>query len=647
MTSNKKAKRNPIIYMLLAYLLLAGKELIFYWQTDRLDMMNVIPVPLLSYLFLVGIFELFSYKESRRRRWGFYIVYFLVTLLMFADAAYSSYFGQYLSVNQLYQLGSLGQIAADGNVLGASVNPACLLCLVDYPLMVILYQKRNQHKKGMFLEFFAAASEREDKTPKKEVIKKGAVIAAHILLYGLILAAFWYYGTNPYDYREVQKINHIEYFTYHTNDLIVNVGGKFKRKEIDEEELLASIEENVPKSSGDDYRGAAKGMNLILIQVESLNNFVLKKDYNGEEITPFLNTLLENDTLYFNHFYSTTGVGNTADAEFSTLNSLYGNTERECYRKYVDNTFHGLPWLLRQEGYQALAFHGYVKTFWNREEAYKNQGFERFYSEEDFNITQTAGFGLTDKEMFSQSIDILKDVKEPFFSFMITLTNHIPYELDDSLASLSLKEEDKDTLFGNYLRTVRYTDEALEELVTLLKENDMYDNTMIVIYGDHQGMNLETPSVQYSVSKFLGKEYDYDEMLNVPLIIHIPGLSESKTITTVGGEVDTMPTIAGLMDLELTQPYVFGHDLLNAEEGFVAQISYVGKGSFLTDQDDLLFIIGKDGMVESGRLLDLTDGTELNVNTALCEKLSSRAVKLIDTCQEALDYNLIANYVTH
>ena len=108
-----------------------------------------------------------------------------------------------------------------------------------------------------------------------------------------------------------------------------------------------------------------------------------------------------------------------------------------------------------------------------------------------------------------------------------------------------------------------------------------------------------------------------------------------------------MPTIAGLMDLELTQPYVFGHDLLNTEEGFVAQISYVGKGSFLTDQDDLLFIIGKDGMVESGRLLDLTDGTELNVNTALCEKLSSRAVKLIDTCQEALDYNLIANYVTH
>ena len=303
--------------------------------------------------------------------------------------------------------------------------------------------------------------------------------------------------------------------------------------------------------------------------------------------------------------------------------------------------------MFREKGYSAMAFHGYVKTFWNRSEAYKNQGFQHYYSEEELEQTQISGFGITDKEMFRQAVDILKTKQQPFFSFMITLTNHIPYELDQSLASLKLKDSDVGSTFGNYLQTVRYTDEAFGKLIEYLKKNDMYDNTVIAIYGDHQGMNKETPSVQWKMTDFLGKEYDYDEMLNVPFIIHIPGLNESKVADTVGGEVDIMPTIANLMDLDTKQPYVFGHDLLNADEGFVAQISYVGEGSFITSDDNMLFTIGKDGTVASGRLMSLLDGSRKNINEKLCQKYSDRAQSLIDTCKEVLDNNLIANYITH
>ena len=303
--------------------------------------------------------------------------------------------------------------------------------------------------------------------------------------------------------------------------------------------------------------------------------------------------------------------------------------------------------MFREKGYSAMAFHGYVKTFWNRSEAYKNQGFQHYYSEEELKQTQISGFGITDKEMFRQAVDILKTKQQPFFSFMITLTNHIPYELDQSLASLKLKDSDVGSTFGNYLQTVRYTDESFGKLIEYLKKNDMYDNTVIAIYGDHQGMNKETPSVQWKMTDFLGKEYDYDEMLNVPFIIHIPGLNESKVADTVGGEVDIMPTIANLMDLDTKQPYVFGHDLLNADEGFVAQISYVGEGSFITSDDNMLFTIGKDGTVASGRLMSLLDGSRKNINEKLCQKYSDRAQSLIDACKEVLDNNLIANYITH
>lgn len=622
-------KRN---YFWLAYPVLVLKMFIFYWQTDMIDMMTVYEAPLLTVLFLIGLFELCSIGKGRGSRWSFYLLYTAITLLMFADAAYSSYFGKYISVNQIYQLTSLGQIAGDGNVIGASVSPGCLLTLIDYPVILYLYKKRLQDKTPLF-----------SLPMKKFVLRLGTVVA--MIVTGVCL--WFYYGFNPQDYRSVQKVNHIEFFTYHTNDILVNVIGKMKRGNVDEEDILKTMKETVPQSSGEKYKGVAKGRNLILIQTESFNDFVIGKTYNGQELTPNLNSILETDTFYFNHFYSTTGVGNTCDAEFSVLNSLYPNDERECYRMYVDNTYQGLPWMLREEGYEALAFHGYVKTFWNRNEAYKNQGFEHYYSQEELDMTEISGFGLTDKEMFRQAVDILKTKQQPFFSFMITLTNHIPYELDSDLASLELKSDDKNTTFGNYLQTVRYTDEAFGKLIEYLKENDMYDNTMIVIYGDHQGMNKETPLVKQKMSLFLGKEYDFDEMLNVPLIIHIPGLGESHTIGTVGGQVDVMPTIANLMDLDIKQPYVFGQDLLNTEEGFVAQISYVGEGSFITDDNNMLFVIGKDGTVEEGRTLNLLNGETMNLNTSLCQKYSDRARTLLDTCKEVLDYNLIANYVTH
>ena len=609
----------------LAYPFLALKIFIYYWQTDRLDMMNVYEVPVLTVLFLFGLFEICSMGRGKVSRWIFYVLYVFITVVMFADAAYSSYFGKYISVNQIYQIASLGQIAGDGNVLGAAVSPGCLLTLVDLPFVLYFYRLRQ--KSGEPLSVMSMR-------------KFVPYVLAHALLLIVMACAWFYYGWNPYNLRSVQKVNH-------TNDILVNVVGKLQRGQVDEEEILATMEEIVPKSSGEAYKGVAEGMNLILIQTESLNDFVIGAEYNGQELTPNLNAMLEEHTFYFNHFYSTTGVGNTSDAEFAALNGLYPNDERECYRLYVDNTFQGLPWMLRGEGYGAYAFHGYVKTFWNRDEAYKTQGFQHFYSQEELDMTEVSGFGLTDKEMFRQAVDILKEKGEPFFSFMVTLTNHIPYELDPSLATLEVKESDKGSTFGNYLQTVRYTDEAFGDLVQYLKDAGLYENTMIVIYGDHQGMNMETPAVKSKMSQFLGREYNYDEMLNVPLIIHIPGLGEAKTIDTVGGQVDIMPTIANLMNVETGQPFVFGHDLLNADEGFVAQISYIGKGSFITGDNNMLFGIGKDSTVESGSLWDLRDGSRMNLNISLCQQYSDRANALIDTCKKVLDYNLIADYVTH
>src|SRR5690606_33432569 len=110
-------------------------------------------------------------------------------------------------------------------------------------------------------------------------------------------------------------------------------------------------------------------------------------------------------TIYYNNYYQSVGKANTADAEFASNNSLYPSLSGPTYMEYGDNTFYGLPWLLRDNGYTAWAFHGYEKDYWNRNDAYVNQGYQRFISQEDFEFEEIIGFGIKDEDFFSQSIN--------------------------------------------------------------------------------------------------------------------------------------------------------------------------------------------------------------------------------------------------
>ena len=144
---------------------------------------------------------------------------------------------------------------------------------------------------------------------------------------------------------------------------------------------------------------------------------------------------------------------------------------------------------MREQGYRAFAVHGFEGDFWNREAAYPYQGFEDYISMEDLDQDEIIGMGISDKSMFRQLVKLLKDQVTPFFSFVITLTNHHPYILDEEFHSIELLDEDADTRFGDYLQTVRYTDEAIGQFIDDLKAAGLYDNTVIALYGDHHGLN--------------------------------------------------------------------------------------------------------------------------------------------------------------
>ncbi len=592
-------------------------KMILYYTLIEVSNMEIILIAL-SLVVWAAIFTCCGRSTLKRKRYIFLIVYFLFSLLMFADSMYYNYYNQTVSIRQIWQAKS---ITAVPNSFIATLIPASFLLFVDIPFAYLSFKK------------YATKENFQRWLPWKKF--KYVLYTLTAFLITLIL--------NPFHSSAFEKVNRTEFFTSHVNDVVETISDNLSTGDMNEEEILEVLNEVTPEPEITHYKGIGKGKNLIVIQMEAFQNFVLGATYNGQEITPNLNELMKKDTLYYDHYFSNIGKGNTADAEFSSLNSLYPVIDGESYRLYQDNTYNGLPWLMRENGYYSFAIHGFEGAFWNREYVYPNEGFQDFYSMEDLNQDDIIGLGVSDKAMFHQLIPILKQQTQPYFAFAVTLTSHHPFILNEENRTLTLSEEDVDTTFGDYLETIHYADQAIGQLIDELKAAGLYDNTVIALYGDHHGLNCGMEEVNYRVSQFIGRIYDYDEMENIPLIIHVPGSGVEKTISTTGGQIDFMPTIANIMGITYDDTFVMGQDLSNTKKGFVAFTAYLLEGSFAVD--DIMFEISREGIFDGSRAWKI--GTNEPVDYTLYRDEYEKALLLKETSKEILDQNLIADYVTH
>lgn len=566
-------------------ILITIKYFVFYQNISDYNFLSITTLFTLS-------FALVLYLSTKDKKVWFYTIYLLISGLLLADMLYFRYFNTYASVHLFQNVTQVGEISSS---IFELFKISDLLLFIDLPILVLLhYKKIIGHKIHMTTRY-------------------------------ILLSIICLLLVEAYSYGDFQTLKS-EFYYYHMNDfsLLEN-----KEEDQDVSELPEIIiEEPVIK----EHFGAGQGRNLIVIQVESLQDMVIGKFYNEKEITPFLNTLIE-DSFYFSNYFQQLGKGNTSDAEFVTHNSIHAAISEITYEKYTDRDYYGLPWILKENGYETKAFHGYQSSFWNRINAYPSQGFDQFKFEEDYDLEDTIGFGLADLDFFEQSIEDLKALPSPFYAFMITLSNHHPYEMREEYRSIVLEP---DSTFENYLNAVNYTDQALEVFINDLKENGLYDNSMIVIYGDHMGLNPHLD--EGDLSDFVGREYRLDEGMNIPLIIHIPGYEDTSEITKVGGQIDFLPTILNLLGIEFNNAYTFGKDLLNLQgEGFVASQTYMLKGSFI--QGDIIFNMARNGIFKDSTAWNRT--TQEPVDLDLCREGYERAIKEINQSHTILKNNLM------
>lgn len=508
-------------------------------------------------------------------------VLLIFNLIMIVNVTYFKYFNEYVSLNQMNQAKMIGDVVSS------------VFSVFEFSYLIL------------FLDIFLIRKLKSNKTLSIKTKNNIASIAVILLIFIIM---------NPLSFSTIKSISNQEFFSYHLIDIYQTLADsnseKFTKESIKFNESLNHQSKDYQSNA---YFGIGKNRNLIVIQVESLQDMMLKKNYNKVEITPNLNALIEKDSFYFPNYYQQLGKGNTSDSEFVSHNSLQAAISNATYKSYYNNDYYGLPYHLKDNGYNTVAMHGFYKEFWNRHNAYPNQGFDNFISQEDYQVNESIGMGLSDASFFEQSIEFIKTLETPFYSFMVTLTNHNPYDLPKEYQKIELLEEDKDTLFGNYIHTTHYTDKHIGLFIEELKKNNLYQNSVIVIYGDHFGINSKSQGMNPNVSRFLGYHYDYDEMLNIPLIIHIPNSNIKNEISITGGQVDFMPTILNILGLKNKNPLTMGEDLLNIESNLVAFQTYLLKGSFI--KGDIIFEMSRDGIFEHSRVWNRQTKESLDVSS--------------------------------
>ena len=312
-------------------------------------------------------------------------------------------------------------------------------------------------------------------------------------------------------------------------------------------------------------KGIFKGKNLIVIQVESLENFVVGNSYENQEITPNLNKLVKN-SFYFSNYFEQVNNGTSADADLMTNASIFPVRRGGTFFRFPSNTYNTIPELLKGEGYYSMALHSDHGYYWNVDKALVNFGFDEFKDMTNFDQSDTFYMGLTDESFFKQVSTKLENVKEPFYAYTVTSTSHEPFQMPEKFKKLNLSKDFDKTIMGGYFQSVNYADRQIGAFVDQLDKEGLLDNTIIAIYGDHNGVHKYFGD---QVAKITPQESWWNNDHRLPLIIYSKGMN-GKVISTNGGQIDLLPTLAYTLGIDGNkyEGTSIGRNLLNTNRSY-------------------------------------------------------------------------------
>ncbi|MDN7245760.1 LTA synthase family protein [Planococcus shenhongbingii] len=522
--------------------------------------------PLSMLLFAYGISLFFKSEKAKNR----YIVAVAIisSIILYSNVAFYRFFSDFITLPILFQTDNFGD-------LGSSASESIFLTDIVYFTDVILILLAIKFVRVMPSSELSVAAQR----------KAYFIISAAVLFFNLGLSEAERPQLLTRSFDREMLVKNIGMYNYHLYDIYIQSKSQAQRTLANGSELVEVnnyIRANQPEPS-DEMFGAAEGRNLIVVTLESLQSFTINGEMNGKPITPFLSELTKDeDTIYFPNFYHQTGLGKTSDSEFILENSLYPLSGGAVFFTHSGNTFNSMAESLGNSGYHTAVQHANTKSFWNRDMMYESLNIDQFLDVESYTIGEgdAVNWGMKDIPFMEQSVEQMTEMPQPFYTRLLTLTNHHPFYLDEEDKMIEEFNSSSGTL-NRYFQTARYLDESIEVMFDELKEKGLYENSIIVMYGDHYGIS---ENHNEAMAQYLGKEitpFESAQLQKVPFFVHIPGYGEGQINKEIGGQIDIRPTIMHLMGLETEKDIQFGGDLFSEEhEEFVV----FRDGRFITDQ---------------------------------------------------------------
>ena len=550
---------------------------------------------ILADLVVVSAIGSLGYLFKPKNRFPYYMTMnIFLTAICMINSVYYTFYTSFASVSML----SLTQYIGDvGDAVVENVLQIKDLVYIFSPITLIIVNLKL--KKKNYYKRFELKADRRKKTLKT-------------LSFSGILLIIFLISLSPLDYSRFYKQWNKEYivmkfgiYIYQGEDLVVSLQPKINSMfgyNKAEKEFTDYFKDRNEYTGTNEYTNIFEGKNVILIHGESMMRNAMDLSFNGIEVTPTLNRLAKQG-MFFSNFYSQVSVGTSSDSELTYNTSLMPTKSGTAFVSYSDRTYISTPKLLKEKGYYTFSMHANNADFWNRRAMHKSLGYDRFYSKTDYKVTKdnTIGLGLSDKEFFKQSVAKIKKINEQhdkWYGLTIMLSNHTPFSDVEKYGdySVDIKEtvtkEDgtteevtypymEGTKLGNYFKSLHYADSALGEFIDELDSEGLLDNTIIVLYGDH---DARLPRADYNklynynteTHEFLSeddpnyKEYDsfqYEIGRRVPFIIwskDMEGTKLNQEVTNVMGMYDVMPTLGNM--LGFNNKYALGHDIFNIKD---------------------------------------------------------------------------------
>ncbi len=613
--------------------------------------------PVLADLAVTLLFGSFVYLFKPKSRFRYLIILSVIfTLVCLVNSIYYSYYISFASFSLIAVLVELLDVtdAVTENVLQIKD----FIFLWQPILLLILH---NKLKKQDYYNTVA----------KKEKSKKKKFMAT--LTSGVIVYALFFMTVTGVEYSRLSKQWNREFlvtkfgiYTYQLNDLFKSLDAKFNTlfgydnaaKEFREFYSDAQINEE------NKWTNKFKDKNVIVIHAESFQALNLNQQFNGIDVAPNMKKLA-NEGIYFNNFYAQASSGTSSDTEFTFSTSLLPVTNGAVAVSYWDREYESIQKLLKNQGYRTISMHANNCTFWNRDNFHESLGYDKFYCKKEYDIDDEIGLGLSDKSFFKQSVQKLKkeyEKNDKVYATLITLSNHTPFSDTDKYGEFDVDIKENVTTInengeqvtetvshpymegtdlGNYFKSVHYADEAIGVFIEEMDKEGLLDDTVIVIYGDHDAKltkkdytrlynyDTENDSVldddneNYTQVDY----YKYELDRRVPFIIWTKNEKLETNVDTAMGMIDAMPTLGNMLGFK--PKYALGSDVISKKDNIIVfpNGNWMTNNIYYNSQKDEYKVLNSDYIVGSEEV----------------EKNNEYASKRLEVSNDIIKFDLIKN----